>query len=559
LGDLDERILQWVQTARNPRHDRKIRIAHTTRVDGRITWFELQALLKSLGAVVIASRPLQAADVMRANDATEDQQASVSLPAARVEAGRTDWNDTLIPILDAAATDLNDATVSIDDALSRFAAAVSRFAAYRVPQTGTGFVYEWRARTYTAIAEKLEKAVKSWNERLAQYDARIAAYDLLPGPTPEEERLSLLRGAELLIATQLMAPADANDYRLNLLPMWRAVFVAKRDALQNLVEVPRPTLTELLADANAELPLTAFDPAPIDFTAEGEDVARFRTGLIAAVAALKKEVTDRMTRVDGLLVSHNAATGGDEKVRLLQDAAKVLFGEDFQCVPHVTLPADAAAELANAWEHGRAGALTGFLTATAGRDFPVDDWMHGVARVRDKMHHWENVVLLGDAFRLPPAELTPLQLPFDPADPWLALEMPPHYTIENDRLLYTAHYAVDFDSTRPVCGLLVDEWTEVIPGMAETTGIAFHYDRPNSEPPQAWLLALPSSQTGEWSWDELLAAVNDTLDAAKRRAIEPVHLDSTTYSWFLPATVSAYTFPEISISNNLLRNRKIYD
>lgn len=63
---------------------------------------------------------------------------------------------------------------------------------------------------------------------------------------------------------------------------------------------------------------------------------------------------------------------------------------------------------------------------------------------------------------------------------------------------------------------------------------------------------------GAWSWDELLGAVTDALDSAKRRAIEPVHVDATAYGWFLPATVSAYTFPEISISNNLLRNLQIY-
>ena len=48
-----------------------------------------------------------------------------------------------------------------------------------------------------------------------------------------------------------------------------------------------------------------------------------------------------------------------------------------------------------------------------------------------------------------------------------------------------------------------------------TTGVAFHYDRPNAEPPQAWLLALPASFDGAWSWDELVGAVTETLDAAK--------------------------------------------
>ncbi|MCA1613606.1 MAG: hypothetical protein LC800_05500 [Acidobacteria bacterium] len=99
----------------------------------------------------------------------------------------------------------------------------------------------------------------------------------------------------------------------------------------------------------------------------------------------------------------------------------------------------------------------------------------------------------------------------------------------------------------------------MIPGTDETTGIAFHYDRPNCEPPQTWLLALPAVRDGAWSWEELLAAVNHALDSAKLRAIEPVHLDDTPYSWFLPATMSSYTFPEISISNNLLRNLLIYE
>ena len=42
------------------------------------------------------------------------------------------------------------------------------------------------------------------------------------------------------------------------------------------------------------------------------------------------------------------------------------------------------------------------------------------------------------------------------------------------------------------------------------------------------------------------------------RAIEPAHIGSTIYSWLLPATYAAYTFPEISISNYLLRNVNLY-
>ena len=38
------------------------------------------------------------------------------------------------------------------------------------------------------------------------------------------------------------------------------------------------------------------------------------------------------------------------------------------------------------------------------------------------------------------------------------------------------------------------------------------------------------------------------------RAIEPDHIAGTPYSWLLPATYAAYTVPEVSISNYLLRN-----
>ena len=184
--------------------------------------------------------------------------------------------------------------------------------------------------------------------------------------------------------------------------------------------------------------------------------------------------------------------------------------------------------------------------------------MYG-GRVREKMRHWENALFLGEGFPgAQPPELTPLQLPYSAEDRWLALEFPAKYKIDSDRLLYNAHLPPTFNSAQPISGLLVDEWTEVVPGLEETTGVAFHFDRPNTEPPQAWLLALPTTMTGTWSWDDLLGAVLDTLDSAKMRALEPVHIDSTAYSAFLPATVSAYTFPEISISNNLLRNVEIY-
>jgi hypothetical protein len=561
LKDLDDRILTHLQANHAVRHDREIRIHYTQRVAGRITWFELQALLRSLRAMVIAARPLQPADLVLPNEATRNDQGAVMLPKGRIQDARDDLLNNVIPALDTLTAALGNAAITIDDALRQYAATVARLAAYRLPQTGTGFVFEWRAGVYTALTERVSGRLKVWNDRLAQFDTLLDDYDTHVTPTtPEEDRIARLQAAEALIRAELSTPVPtASAYRLAL-DGERAAFVTKRDALQALVNDARPTLAELLADAKAELPLSTFDLEPFDFSEEDAEIARFRAELTQSTARLRDDVGKRLDRVDALLAEHDAA-GGAQRVTLLQEAGSVLFGDDFRMVPLVTLPAGTADELANAWEHSASGELTQHLTdpLRVGHDFPVDDWLHGAARVRDQMHHWENIVLLGDAFDVgPSAELTPLQLPHGADEPWLALEIPEGYAIDGDRLLYTAHFAEPFDRTEPVCGLLLDEWTEVIPGAEETTGIAFHFDRPNAEPPQSWLLALPSVGDGSWSWDELVAAVNDALDSAKHRAIEPVHVAATGYSWFLPATVSAYTFPEVSISNNFLRNLELY-
>ena len=100
--------------------------------------------------------------------------------------------------------------------------------------------------------------------------------------------------------------------------------------------------------------------------------------------------------------------------------------------------------------------------------------------------------------------------------------------------------------------MVVDEWDEVIPGTSETTGIAVHFDQPDSEPPQVLLLAVAPVITGAWRWDDLVGVVNDTLDRAQLRAVEPDQLGFTAYGHLLPALLtSVSTFPFATISTAL--------
>jgi hypothetical protein len=158
------------------------------------------------------------------------------------------------------------------------------------------------------------------------------------------------------------------------------------------------------------------------------------------------------------------------------------------------------------------------------------------------------VTLLSDALRNDDLDeiddreprLRPIQLPFVANDHWLAMELNPGATIDQDRLLFTVYYAdTPPRGSGPASGLLLDEWTEVLPTDREATGIAVHADSPDSEPPQSMLLVVPPVRTGSWQVDDLVAAVTETFDLARTRLVEPAQLDGTGYAQLLPATVLA--------------------
>jgi hypothetical protein len=194
------------------------------------------------------------------------------------------------------------------------------------------------------------------------------------------------------------------------------------------------------------------------------------------------------------------------------------------------------------------GSLTSWLRTTAGIDEPVDEWLEGLARVRPVLHGWEAMATLAGAFGRPEPALTPVQLPHQDGAPWLALEFPEDYVLDGERLLYTAHHAAPFAPAGPQCGLLLDEWTEVIPQTTKDTSLTFGFDRPENEPGQAILLVTPATADGQWHWEDVVGALHETLDLAKKRALEPADLDPTAYSRLLPATVTASTVYGISIS-----------
>jgi hypothetical protein len=425
-------------------------------------------------------------------------------------------------------------------------------AAFGIPQAGWGFAYDFARRMFTAVLAACAELADRWSERLTQFDALITAYNNLPAGTNDQEKFAFLQRAEPLISTAITVPLPTtpNAFRTALLTK-RSAFADRRDRFAALQGTTRTSLALLMADVAALLPISAFDSAGFTLADEERDLITFTQDASAVAKAVVAELDRRLTAAQMRLAEHDAANQAEARVRALQAAAKALLGDDFVLVPEFELGPSQGDEIEKALTTSSGGTLLDYLVSTVGLDFPLDTWLYGVARVRPKMHAWEQLVMLTGSFGMPEPELTPLQLPFLPDDHWLALQFPSAANLDTERLLYTTHFATPFQKSSRQCGLLLDEWTELIPTDTATTGITFHYDRPNSEAPQTMLLVTPTEFVGGWRWADLVDAVNETLDLAKTRAVEPVHLDSTPYALFLPATVAAVTVNQLTISANL--------
>lgn len=232
--------------------------------------------------------------------------------------------------------------------------------------------------------------------------------------------------------------------------------------------------------------------------------------------------------------------------------AQALLGASFRLAPAFALSGDTATTFQQAMTTAR---LTELLAEHANNPLITQEWLQGVSRVREPLDHLEKVILLNDLLRADtsnylPLALTPTQLSARPAvasrpDYWLGVRFPKNYDLPGDavslvQILPNGTSGASLAQQAYQQAYVLDEWTEVIPPKEEITSVAFHFDQPNTEAPQTLLLAVcPDSNTDrEWKWEELLGAVNETLDLAKKRAIEPDTLAFTHLGQLLPALVA---------------------
>jgi hypothetical protein len=146
-------------------------------------------------------------------------------------------------------------------------------------------------------------------------------------------------------------------------------------------------------------------------------------------------------------------------------------------------------------------------------------------------------------------ELAVAHVPHTGQRPWVGLTLAAADGASPDGLAsIVLQGAAGIDLAAPLAGLMVDEWTEVVPSRTETAGLAFRYDPPDAMAPQAVLLAVPPDPATPWTVGLLNRVLLDTLDLAHLRAVGPEAVDAVGH--YLPATMLAFNVDGDAVSTD---------
>jgi hypothetical protein len=285
--------------------------------------------------------------------------------------------------------------------------------------------------------------------------------------------------------------------------------------------------------------------------------------LLTQASHVAQQMKQASKEAGDLIASAAAIPVADKKTMVFTEAAKKLFGASFTVFPKFKY--HNAADIQQS-DNDRSQLLQ-YASTHLGMQLPADEWLELTSHVRPKLQNWEQVRSYVELNTTAAINIEPVQVPYRANDSWLAVEFPTEYgpskpfTIDRDTLSIVAQGGSAFDVTQFQSGLLIDDFTQVIPVKEEMTGISFNYDQPSAMAPQALLLAVPSELTGKWQWDDLVGIVNNTFLRAKLRAVEPALLDKLNNPQtgiLLPALLASFSKYDLDFALDYRLNLKYY-
>lgn len=252
----------------------------------------------------------------------------------------------------------------------------------------------------------------------------------------------------------------------------------------------------------------------------------------AAIRHLIDEASSRVVNAEHVLSQIQPDTPRKSAVALASKALATVFGDAFVVVPRVLPPPAVEADL---W----AGA-TGASGVRARPGAEIRPWLARMGALRANTSAFGATVLVREAFGRSPL-LRTVQTPCAACKTWIGLPFPDGKppTVPISSMVVEVAGAVaggaEPDLRGAVAGVLLDEWTEVVPRRIErrdpkhpeqppeivdvtTTGLALNANAPGARPPQAILIAL-SPDGADWTGDRLARVLEETLALTRMRPL----------------------------------------
>jgi hypothetical protein len=374
--------------------------------------------------------------------------------------------------------------------------------------------------------------------------------DLAAGETTLFDMLEQARAAGGLIAglrgadpEDLNPPERTGGGAIDLTELQGRVVAAETG-----VATAHSELTALVASAtktaaalrNGLMSLGAFGVGPaVPVIAAGESPAAIAALALQATALMKTSAA----RLAQGVAMRALAVAADPRARAgqLADRMRAVFGQSFVVLPHFNC-GTARAELASA--------LAASQAVQGGDGLAANGWFVQHERLREPLARLgaclRGAEVLGAGERL---NLSVAQLPFIANERWVGLPPDAGKTLVASKLSLVMQTTAPIDTAQPLTGLVIDEWTEIVPSASEATAIAFQFAPPDACAPQCLLLVVPPVPGADWTADTLRHVLDETRDLAKLRAVDSEMLGEVAQ--YMPALSLAFNARDDAVSTDV--------
>lgn len=267
-------------------------------------------------------------------------------------------------------------------------------------------------------------------------------------------------------------------------------------------------------------------------------------GRVERAGAVERELRRRLDAVSAADVAFDRSGASiDDTVAHELHRMRIVLGRAFVALP-LLVPAETA-DLVTAFDQHS--------------ERPGDDplarrtWFDRMAEVRRPVERLQTVALYGEAMSRP-TTLAVAQLPHVAGEPWVAVPPPGGAAILPAKVSIVAHASTPLRAAAPLVGLFIDEWVEIVPAPTAVTGVAFNFDEPAAQAPQAVLLGVLPQGEEVWTLELLETVLLETLELARLRAVTPELIAThTDLEQLLPALYFAFNQENHTVSTDFLR------